>query len=246
MTLAEKILALEPPRGMGPASIMRDGWNEAIKAAAALARAEQPQMRPGVIDDFAALLWRTDAEITGVHASIINGRTREAFDDTSDITKERWRGFAVAMLSASPIALDASPAPDPVIKPDSCQPTDTTGPLGAEWMRERATATAEHFRDMCGECHWPEDAVLAAGNVANDIAFSIRAIPGPTEDDLDAAALARPVVRELMDALSELILHTHNCEKELTEQLHHVDFCGESAPLTDARAVLAKAKEAGK
>ena len=39
-TLAEQIRALEPPRGMGPASIMRSGWNEAIKAAAALADAE--------------------------------------------------------------------------------------------------------------------------------------------------------------------------------------------------------------
>jgi len=36
-TLAEQIRALEPPRGMGPASIMRSGWNEAIKEAAALA-----------------------------------------------------------------------------------------------------------------------------------------------------------------------------------------------------------------
>ena len=39
--------------------------------------------------------------------------------------------------------------------------------------------------------------------------------------------------------LQELIDHTHNCERELTEDLHHVDFCGESKPLTDARTVLA-------
>jgi hypothetical protein len=41
-------------------------------------------------------------------------------------------------------------------------------------------------------------------------------------------------------ALRNLIHHTHNCEKELTEKLHHQDFCGESLPLTNARAVLAE------
>ena len=40
-------------------------------------------------------------------------------------------------------------------------------------------------------------------------------------------------------ALTDLIAHTHNCEKELTEDLHHQDFCGESLPLTNARAALA-------
>lgn len=39
---------------------------------------------------------------------------------------------------------------------------------------ERCAKIAEHFRDMCGECHWPEDAVIAGGNVANDIAAAIR------------------------------------------------------------------------
>ena len=42
----------------------------------------------------------------------------------------------------------------------------------------------------------------------------------------------------LREALIELIQQTHNCERELTEDLHHVDFCGESAPLTNARAAL--------
>ena len=41
-------------------------------------------------------------------------------------------------------------------------------------------------------------------------------------------------------ALRGLIDHAHNCEKELTEELHHADFCGESLPLTKARAVLAE------
>ena len=42
----------------------------------------------------------------------------------------------------------------------------------------------------------------------------------------------------LRDALIELIQQTHNCERELTEDLHHVDFCGESLPLTNAREAL--------
>ena len=43
-------------------------------------------------------------------------------------------------------------------------------------------------------------------------------------------------------ALRDLIGHTHNCEKELTEKLHGADFCGESLPLTNARAALAELK----
>jgi hypothetical protein len=53
-------------------------------------------------------------------------------------------------------------------------------------------------------------------------------------DDRDAK-LAKAV-----EVLRVLIQHAHNCEKELTEELHHQDFCGESLPLTDARAVLAE------
>jgi predicted nucleic acid-binding Zn-ribbon protein len=45
-----------------------------------------------------------------------------------------------------------------------------------------------------------------------------------------------------LEALESLIQQTHDCEKELTEDLHHVDFCGESEPLTKARATLAEIK----
>jgi septal ring factor EnvC (AmiA/AmiB activator) len=45
-----------------------------------------------------------------------------------------------------------------------------------------------------------------------------------------------------VEALESLIQQTHDCEKELTEDLHHVDFCGESEPLTKARATLAEIK----
>lgn len=51
-----------------------------------------------------------------------------------------------------------------------------------------------------------------------------------------AAAEAR--AERLEAVLRELIDHTHNCEKELTERLYRADFCGESLPLTNARAAL--------
>lgn len=53
------------------------------------------------------------------------------------------------------------------------------------------------------------------------------------------AKAAEAEVARLRLALTNLINHTHNCEEELTEDLHHVDFCGESLPLTKARAALA-------
>ena len=45
-----------------------------------------------------------------------------------------------------------------------------------------------------------------------------------------------------VEALEALIQLSHDCEKELTEDLHHMDFCGESEPLTNARATLAEIK----
>ncbi len=45
-----------------------------------------------------------------------------------------------------------------------------------------------------------------------------------------------------VEALEALIQQTYDCEKELTEVLHHMDFCGESEPLTKARATLARVK----
>ena len=51
----------------------------------------------------------------------------------------------------------------------------------------------------------------------------------------EAAEAERDRLRE---ALVELVQQTHNCERELTEDLHHVDFCGESVPLTNAREAL--------
>jgi chromosome segregation ATPase len=60
-------------------------------------------------------------------------------------------------------------------------------------------------------------------------------IKADKEIDALKAKLAKAV-----EALRVLIQHAHNCEKELTEELHHQDFCGESLPLTNARATLAE------
>ena len=58
------------------------------------------------------------------------------------------------------------------------------------------------------------------------------------------AKLAENEVRlgKAVEALEALIQLAHDCEKELTEDLHHMDFCGESEPLTNARAALAEIK----
>ena len=62
--------------------------------------------------------------------------------------------------------------------------------------------------------------------------------PVAAADRIEALTAERDRLRVV---LIELIQHTHNCERELTEDLHHVDFCGESVPLTNAREALKKA-----
>lgn len=87
--------------------------------------------------------------------------------------------------------------------------------MGAFAVSEDKLATCEKHRDAYAECD---------------------RIGTQAMRDLEAK-LAKAV-----DALADLILHTHNCEKELTEELHRVDFCGESLPLTNARETLAEIK----
>ena len=79
------------------------------------------------------------------------------------------------------------------------------------------------------------DAYGAVEYIRSDLA-NITTQPDP-RDQMIADA-----VGPLMEALRVLIAHTHECEREITEALHHVDFCGESRPLTDARVILAAAK----
>lgn len=56
--------------------------------------------------------------------------------------------------------------------------------------------------------------------------------------DSEELKLANARIKGLEAVLRELIDHTHDCEKELTERLYRADFCGESLPLTNARAAL--------
>ena len=68
---------------------------------------------------------------------------------------------------------------------------------------------------------------------------------GQAQEAYEAQKAAEAKVERLRGALRELIDHTHNCERELTEELHKVDFCGESLPLTNARAALSTTTEEG-
>lgn len=73
---------------------------------------------------------------------------------------------------------------------------------------------------------------------------TIRALSTPDQ----TAALDRLIAEAVgpyVEALRVLIDHTHECERELTEALYHADFCGESRPLTDARAILDASKKGG-
>ena len=72
----------------------------------------------------------------------------------------------------------------------------------------------------------------------------IRAL-ATTEQTAALDRLIAEAVGPYVDALRALIYHTHECERELTEALYHADFCGESRPLTDARAILAASKKGG-
>jgi hypothetical protein len=47
---------------------------------------------------------------------------------------------------------------------------------------------------------------------------------------------------QAVETMESLIQLAHDCERELTEDLYHVDFCGESEPLTKARTTLAELK----
>ena len=61
------------------------------------------------VDDLAAVLWRTELIDAGVPQSVINGRTREAFDNQSEDTKNRWRKFARASFTALTIEQEQEP-----------------------------------------------------------------------------------------------------------------------------------------
>lgn len=74
-------------------------------------------------------------------------------------------------------------------------PAAPADPLGAEWMRREAVSSCvslwkiAYDAAQARECH----AIYA-------VQKAVEAIPAPTEADLDAAALARPKVKALVEA----------------------------------------------
>ena len=59
----------------------------------------------------------------------------------------------------------------------------------------------------------------------------------------DEQAFANEKVKALVVALAQLVNHTHDCEKQITEFGFNVDYTGASLPLTNARATLAAMEE---
>jgi hypothetical protein len=69
--------------------------------------------------------------------------------------------------------------------------------------------------------------------------------------DCDAARRAAVMLRQpaqsdalkmAREALEGLIDHCVEQERVITEEMHHVDYCGESAPICAARAALEQSK----
>lgn len=73
-----------------------------------------------MVDDLAAILWRTEAFDVGAPVSIAEKRTREAFSDESDGTKNRWRKFARAALAsrAEPVGWQNIETPSSILTPE--------------------------------------------------------------------------------------------------------------------------------
>ena len=65
---------------------------------------------------------------------------------------------------------------------------------------------------------------------------------GDARDAADRIEALEAKLAQAVEVLEALIHLAHDCEKELTEDLHHMDFCGESEPLTKALATLAEIK----
>lgn len=115
-------------------------------------------------------------------------------------------------------------------------------------VAEKDAATAAAYERAARICEdrndkiWDRDTGDKVG--LDGAAEKIRALATPDQ----TAALDKLIaeaVKPYAEALRVLISHTHECERELTEALYHADFCGESRPLTDARAILAASKKGG-
>jgi hypothetical protein len=126
---------------------------------------------------------------------------------------------------------------------------DRAGQLG-KWFSEYADhhkAKAEMIEALPNSEAWAKvernlDRARFAYALQDDLAHREAAIADITRER-DEAIRQRD---ELAEALRELVVHCHEQERIITEEMHHVHYSGESLPLTHARAALAKTVYAGK
>jgi hypothetical protein len=115
----------------------------------------------------------------------------------------------------------------------------------AQAVMDNTVAEAEKKRD---DARKYRDAYAECDRIGTQAVRDLEARLDATKDKAEAAILdlmaerdrAEARLAKAVEALRVLIDHTHNCEKELTEDLHRADFCGESLPLTNARTTLAE------
>ena len=103
---------------------------------------------------------------------------------------------------------------------------------------EQLTAERDHAWAMVAKADTQMGQSLADNLQAKAERDEAWAYMSAAQGDLYDAIMIEAERDRLREALVELVQHTHNCERELTEDLHHVDFCGESVPLTNAREAL--------
>ena len=103
---------------------------------------------------------------------------------------------------------------------------------------EQLTAERDHAWAMAAKADTQMGQSLADNLQAKAERDEAWAYMSAAQGDLYDAIMIEAERDRLREALIELIQQTHNCERELTEDLHHVDFCGESVPLTNAREAL--------
>ena len=102
----------------------------------------------------------------------------------------------------------------------------------------RLVRLAQQLEDQ----HAPQHMTILMRNAAEEIdQLCANGCVVDKADAWDAIAAKNAEIERLRAALRDLITHTCNCERELTEDLYHAECCGESLPLTKARSALKEA-----
>lgn len=139
-------------------SDMRNGWEKSVRA-----HAEVLAERDAALVQVARLqhLIREASDPDFIWGAMDNVNDMDA--DLDEFAKAASRAIraAVPTPAAAQAALDAS--------------VNAARAEGRVMGLREAVDVADHFRDSCGECNWPEDAVLVGVNVADDIARAILA-----------------------------------------------------------------------